>query len=101
GGARGLRASVYCASVPLDQYGRAFCDGGQRTADFPRLPQFWRQDSTEGFTALAEGVRDWRMAGRSVAVAPYLHVDLPRHRSSVSRLPAFQRELPAGVVCPA
>ena len=64
---------------------------GSGLADFSRLPQLRRQDSAERLAALAEGVRHRRLAGRSVAVAPHLHVDLHRDRRALSRLPDLQR----------
>src|SRR5271165_1074351 len=97
-GSRRVCAFVAGAIVPLGECDFAVRDGGQRAADFSRVPQFRRQDSAEGFAELAEIVCHWRMAGRSLAMAPDIHVDLHRDRADLSRLPAFQRELPAGVV---
>src|SRR6202020_553238 len=94
----GLRASIYCAALSLAEYSRAVCDGGQRSSDFPRFPQFRREDSTKRLAALAEGVCHWRLAGRQTAMASHVYVDLHGDRSFVYRLPAFQRELSPDLV---
>ncbi len=46
-------------------------------------------DTTERSAVLAEGVRPGWLAGRCIAVAPYLHVDLYRNRNLVRRLSNF------------
>ena len=65
---------------------------------FRAFPEFRREDSAERPAELAEIVRHRRMAGRGAAVAPDVHVDLHRDRADLSRLPDFQRQLPAGIV---
>src|SRR5271169_406727 len=72
--------------------------GGERAADFSGVSQFRCQNSAERSVELAEVVCHWRMAGRGVAMAPDVYVDLPGDRADLSRLSDFQRELPAGVV---
>src|SRR5260370_27528933 len=86
--------------MPLGECDFAVRDGGERTADFSGVSELWREDSAEGFVELAEVVCDWRMAWRSVAVAPNVHVDLPCDRGHLSGVPDFQRQLSAGLVFP-
>src|SRR5260370_41574945 len=80
---------------------RAFCNDRERAPDFPRLPQLRRKDSAAGSAPLAEGLRHRRLAGRSIAVAPHLHVDLHGPVHDLSRLSTLQRPLSASPVHPA
>src|ERR1700722_12899610 len=84
--------------MPLGEYGGAVCDGGERAADFPGVPEFWGEDSAERFAALAASIRDWGVVGWGIAVASDVHVDLHGNGSPLPRLPDFQRELPASAI---
>src|SRR5579863_3918592 len=85
--------------MPLVERDLAVRDGGQRTPDLSRISELRRKDPAKRSSQLAEGFCAWRVAGRRVAMASHVHVDLYRDRPRVRRLPGLQRKLQASALC--
>jgi len=79
-GANGLRASLGCAVLSLAEYRFAFCDGRERLANFPGLPELWAKGPSAQLTVCSEVSGPRRLARRRAAMAHDVRMDLRGNR---------------------
>src|SRR6202030_1468336 len=77
---RRVRTSLGGATLPLVEYRFAFCDGRQRPAHLPSLPELWPQDSSARLSECSCVPDSGRLARRSTAMAHDVRLDLRGHR---------------------
>ena len=95
---RCLRASVDRSRGPLAECRCRVRADHQRAAHLPRFSQLRAEDSAAELLGPAARNHPRRLAGRRIAVALHLHVDLRRQRSDVCDLSGCDRPLAPGAV---